>query len=141
MNPGQHTTGLILHHMLKYMLKSGVCLHACALRNNVPYGKGCHMRRQVAFSFQAGRSTPVAQGPSMRTQWDSNSQPLNTCVSRGAGSTTELSPTPMYARIDADNLIIRVAIVVFTDNSNTTIATAVWGGNPGPPNIMQLLFM
>ena len=52
------------------------------------------MRRQVALGFQAGRSTPVAQGPSRRTQWDSNPQPLNTCVSPGAGSTTELSPFP-----------------------------------------------
>ena len=25
-------------------------------------------------------------------QWDSNPQPLNTCVSEGAGSTTELCP-------------------------------------------------
>ena len=40
-----------------------------------------------------GQSTPVAQGPSRRTQWDSNPQPLNTCVSQGAGSTTELSAT------------------------------------------------
>ena len=36
----------------------------------------------------------MARGPSRRSQWDSNPQPLNTCMSRGAGSTTELSPTP-----------------------------------------------
>ena len=53
------------------------------------------MRRQVALGFQVGRSTPVARGPSRRTQWDSNPQLLNTCVSRGAGSTTEPSPTPL----------------------------------------------
>ena len=52
------------------------------------------MRRQVTLGFWAGRSTPVARGPSRRTQWDSNPQPLNTSVSGGAGSTTELSPTP-----------------------------------------------
>ena len=32
-------------------------------------------------------------GPSRRTLWDSNQPPLNTCVFRGAGSTTEPSPT------------------------------------------------
>ena len=39
----------------------------------------------------------MAQGPSRRTQWDLNPQPLNTCVSRGAGSTTEPSSTPRGA--------------------------------------------
>ena len=34
----------------------------------------------------------MARGPSRRTQWDSNPQPLNTYVSGGAGSTAELSP-------------------------------------------------
>ena len=37
----------------------------------------------------------MARGPSRKTQWDSNPQPLNTCMSGGAGSTTELSPTPV----------------------------------------------
>ena len=36
----------------------------------------------------------MVRGQSRRTQWDSNPQPLNTCVSRGAGPTAELSPTP-----------------------------------------------
>ena len=34
----------------------------------------------------------MARRPSRRTQWDSNPQPLNTCVSGGAGSNNELSP-------------------------------------------------
>ena len=33
------------------------------------------------------------EGPAGGLQWDSNPQPLNTSVSRGAGSTTELSST------------------------------------------------
>ena len=36
----------------------------------------------------------MARGLSKKTQWDLNPKPLNTCVSRGAGSTTELSSTP-----------------------------------------------
>ena len=39
----------------------------------------------------------MARGPSKRTQWDSNPQPLNTCMSRIAGSTTELSPALQLA--------------------------------------------
>ena len=34
------------------------------------------------------------EGPAGGLQWDLNPQPLNTCVSRGAGSTTEPSPSP-----------------------------------------------
>ena len=41
----------------------------------------------------------MAQGPSRSTQWDLNPQPLNTCVSGGAGSTTELSPTPIVSEV------------------------------------------
>ena len=52
------------------------------------------MWRQVALGFQEHTCGTM---PSRRTQWDSNPQPLNTCVSRGAGSTTELSPTPQGA--------------------------------------------
>ena len=33
------------------------------------------------------------KGPAGGLQWDSNPQYLNTYVSRGAGSTTDLSPT------------------------------------------------
>ena len=36
----------------------------------------------------------MAEGLAGDLQWDSNSQPLNTFMSRGAGSTTEPSPTP-----------------------------------------------
>ena len=41
----------------------------------------------------------MTRGPSRRTQWDSNPQLLNTCVSRGAGSTTEPSPISLTAGI------------------------------------------
>ena len=39
------------------------------------------------------------EGPAAGLQWDSNPQPLNASGSRGAGSTTELSPTPVLQYI------------------------------------------
>ena len=69
------------------------------------------MRRQVALSFKASWSTPVARGPSRKTQWDSNPQPLNTCMSGGAGS-TELSPTPTNSPNMSRDFTIHQAINV-----------------------------
>lgn len=42
----------------------------------------------------------MALGPSSKTLWDSNPQPLNTCLYRSAGSTAGLSPTPRLLGID-----------------------------------------
>ena len=47
----------------------------------------------------------MARRPSRRTQWDPTPQPLNTCVSGGAGSTTELSPTPCLVRGQCDHKV------------------------------------
>ena len=54
--------------------------------------------RQPGCSRFLGRSerTCGTCGPSRRTLWDLNLQPVNICVFQGAGSTTELSPTPFW---------------------------------------------
>ena len=49
--------------------------------------------------------------------------------------------TVWFYIMDAANLIIRGVIVVFTDDSNIAIVTAVWGRNPRPLNNIQLPFM
>ena len=53
----------------------------------------------------------MARGPSRMTQWDSNPQPLNTCMSGGAGS-TELSPTPTNSPNMSRDFTIHQAINV-----------------------------
>ena len=50
------------------------------------------------------------------------------------------TPRVRFYIVDAANLIIRSAIVTFTDDSNIAIVTAVRGRNPRPPDIMQLPF-
>ena len=49
--------------------------------------------RLLSVSRQVG-AHPWHEGPAGRLQWNSNSEPLNTCVSRGAGSTTKPSTIP-----------------------------------------------
>ena len=44
----------------------------------------------------------MARGPSRRTAVRMNPQLLNTCVSRGARSTTELSATPRNGKIERE---------------------------------------
>ena len=50
------------------------------------------------------------EGPVGGLPWDSNPQPLNTCLSRGTGSTAELSPTPFLNRLHPPTLTFILAI-------------------------------
>ena len=77
------------------MLRSRVCLHACALRNKVPQEQGCHMRQSGCSRF-LGRSEYTC-GTRARQEDSVGFEPTASQHLR-AGSTTELSPTPNVFR-------------------------------------------
>ena len=67
----------------------------------------------------------MARGPSKRNQRDSNPQPLNTHVSGGADSTTELSPgTSSSISTNASTSTINACTIDSTGTGTNTVIDA-----------------